>query len=94
MRERYPGPTDPFGAKDAALLRPARLAATQLALALRRIQGLAGESQYDKAKAMLADVRGMIGAARPIFAAAAPVSLYDPDRQARHQRLIAQFTTR
>src|SRR5438874_6647500 len=51
MRERYPGPTDPFGAKDTALLRPARLAATQLALALRRIQGLAGENQYDEAKA-------------------------------------------
>lgn len=94
MRERYPGPTDPFGANDAAQLRPARVAAVQLALTLRRVEILAGEKRFAEAKADLADFRRAAEAARAVFGAAAPVSLYDPDRQARHQALILTFTSR
>jgi hypothetical protein len=94
LRERYPGPKDPFGADDVALLHPARAAGAQLAISLRRVEILAEDKHYDQAETALAAFRQAAEAARPVFAAAAPVSLYDPDRHARHQALILTFTSR
>jgi cytochrome c peroxidase len=92
LRERYPGPKDPFGAADIARLRPARVAAAQLAMALRRVETLAEDNRFEEAKAALAAFRAGAETARPVFRAAAAVSLYEPDRQARHQAPIASVT--
>ncbi len=89
MQERFPGPSDPVGAGEQALLRPARGAAMRLVIMLRRVQSSAEAGRYDEAAAYLTRFREAANAARPVLAAAVPVSLYNPEIAARHQALVA-----
>jgi len=92
MQERFPGPSDPLGAGKQALLKPARGAAARMVIQLRRIQSAAEEGDYTQAMAALKTFRDQANAARPVFMAAVPVSLYDPALAAQHQALVAQLT--
>ena len=92
LQERFPGPSDPLGAGEQALLRPARSAAAGLVIQLRRVQSTAQEGRYDEARAALKTFRSQADAARPLFLAALPVSLYDPALAAQHQALVAELT--
>ncbi|MEA2780179.1 MAG: hypothetical protein QOK29_1723 [Rhodospirillaceae bacterium] len=92
LQERFPGPTDPLGADNAKLLRPARAAGARLVIAMRRVALYAGEDRYEDATQALAAFRRDLAQARPVFAAAVPVSLYNPDRAAHHLALIADVS--
>lgn len=91
MQEHFPGPSDPLGAGQQALLKPARGAAVRLVIQLRRVQSAAEAGDFDKAAAALKTFRDQANAARPVFMAAVPVSLYDPALAAQHQALVAQL---
>jgi hypothetical protein len=88
IEERFPGPKDPFGADQQALLKPARAAAGRLVIQLRRVQSAAEAGRYEAAMAALESFRDQTAAARPVFAAAVPVSLYDPVLAQRHQAMV------
>lgn len=92
MQERFPGPSDPLAAGKQALLKPARGAAARMVIQLRRIQSAAEEGDYERAMAALTTFRDQANAARAVFMAAVPVSLYDPALAAQHQALVAQLT--
>ena len=92
LQERFPGPSDPLGAGEQALLRPACSAAAGLVIQLRRVQSAAQEGRYEEAMAALKTFRNQADAARPVFLAALPVSLYDPTLAAQHQALVAELT--
>jgi cytochrome c peroxidase len=92
LQERFSGPSDPLGAGQQALLKPARGAAAGLVLQLRRIQSAAQAGRYDEALAALKTFRNKADAARPVFLAALPVSLYEPALAAQHQALVAELT--
>lgn len=94
VQERFPGPKDPLGTDDAALLKPARAAVVRLVIQLRRIEAAAVEGDQAGAVSALATFRRGVADARPLLAAAAPVSLYNPERLARHQTLVAMVTNR
>ena len=91
MQEHFPGPSDPVGAGQQALLKPARSAAARLVIQLRRVQSAAEAGDFDKAAAALKTFRDQTEAARSVFMAAVPVSLYDPDLAAKHQALVAEL---
>jgi cytochrome c peroxidase len=92
LQERFPGPSDPLGAGEQALLKPARSAAAGLVIQLRRVQSAAQAGRYEEAMAALKTFRNQADAARPVFPAALPVSLYDPTLAAQHQALVAELT--
>jgi hypothetical protein len=91
MQERFPGPSDPLGAGKQSLLKPARGAAARLVIQLRRVQSAAEAGNYDRALVALKSFRDQANAARPVFMAALPASLYDPALAAQHQALVAQL---
>ena len=89
IRERFPGPSDPLGAGQQALLKPARGTASRLVIQLRRIQTSAEAGRFDEAAASLKSFREAVDAARPVFAAAVPASFYNAELAARHREQIA-----
>jgi len=93
VQERFPGPSDPLGAGQQALLRPARGAATWLVIEVRRVQTAAAAGRFDEAAKALETFHAGAEAARPVFMAALPVSLYDPQLAERHQALVAELAT-
>jgi cytochrome c peroxidase len=94
IQEHFPGPSDPIGMDQQALLKPARGAAGRLVIQLRRVQTAAESGDFDRAAEALAAFRKGAEEARPIFAAAVPVSLYNPDLAAKRLALIAQLNAR
>ena len=63
-----------------------------LVIQLRRVQSAAQAGRYQEAMAALKTFRSQADAARPLFLAALPVSLYDPALAAQHQALVAELT--
>ncbi len=94
IQERFPGPSDPIGIAQQALLKPARSAAARLVIQLRRVQTAAEAGEFEQAAAALATFRKGAEESLPVFTAAVPVSLYNPELAAKRVALIAQLNAR